>query len=448
MQNPSPPNMQKDKQDGARRAAILRRIRSILLENWGTKLLAILIAIALWAGLITQDPTLTREKQFNDVSVSINGADTIKRYGYIVLNDLDELLDNVTLRVSVPQGQYTTAQASNYSVRIELSRLRQAGEQTVKIQSTNSTAYGTVMEIVPSSVTLTVDEYVTRYRVPVTVVTEGEVPEDFYALDPATDPAMVAVSGPKTLVEQVVSAKVVVDQSTLPAKEGKVRRALSFELVDVNGNPIESNLLEVTSESVLLDSIIVEQTVYSKRTVQMSDVGLVTGEPAAGYEVKDVYISPSVVIIAGREAVIQDLDLFYANNTVDITGLSESVSKVLWVRSPSTIKYASTDMVTVAVEIGPIITGRAYASQIRLLDMPTHLMETSGMQSATVYIQGAQNWLDTLSSSDIMVYCDMSGITEPGNYTVPLTCVVEGGENQSYICDIMPQTVDVIIEQR
>lgn len=446
MQNPSSPNMQKDK--SARRKAILRRLRSILLENWGTKLLAILIAIALWAGLITQDPTLTREKQFTDVSVTISGADTLKRYGYIVLEDLDDVLDNVTLRVSVPQGQYTTAQASNYSVRVELSRLRQAGEQTVKILSTNSTTYGTVTEIVPSSVTLTVDEYVTRYRVPVTVVTEGAMPEGFYALDPTTDPAVVAVSGPKTLVEQVVSAKVVVDQSTLPAREGTVRRAQSFVLVDENDNPIESDMLEVTSESVLLDSIVVEQAVYAKRTVQMSDVGLVTGEPAEGYEVKGVYISPSVVVIAGREEVIQDLDLFYANNTVDITGLSESVNKVLWVRSPSTIKYASTDMVTVAVEIGPIMTGRAYASQIRLLDMASNLMETSGMQSATVYIQGAQNWLDTLSSSDIMVYCDMSGITEPGTYTVPLTCVVEGGENQSYTCDIMPQTVDVVIERR
>ena len=60
-QNPSSQTPQKDKTDISRREEILRRLRSILLENWGTKLLAIMIAIVRWAGLITQDPSLTRE---------------------------------------------------------------------------------------------------------------------------------------------------------------------------------------------------------------------------------------------------------------------------------------------------------------------------------------------------------------------------------------------------
>jgi hypothetical protein len=47
-------------------------------------------------------------------------------------------------------------------------------------------------------------------------------------------------------------------------------------------------MLQVTSESVLLDSVIVEQMVYTKRTVEMSQLGLVTGTPAEGYEIKGV----------------------------------------------------------------------------------------------------------------------------------------------------------------
>ena len=128
-QNPSTQNMGKENKNHERRDAILRRIKSILLDNWGTKLLAILIAVALWAGLITQDPTLTREKQFTGVTVNVMGADTMKRNGYIVLEDLDEVLDDVTVRVSVPQGQYTKAAANNYSVRIDLSRITGDGVQ-------------------------------------------------------------------------------------------------------------------------------------------------------------------------------------------------------------------------------------------------------------------------------------------------------------------------------
>ena len=447
-QNPTPANMQNEKKDHARRDAILAKVKSILLENWGTKLLAIFLAIALWAGLITQDPNLTREKQFNNVTVSVTGADTLRRNGFIVLEDIGASYDDFTVRVDVPQGQYAAAQASNYSLRVDLSRIKEAGEQSVKVMYTNSSTYGKVTEVDPPALMLTVDEYVTRYRVPVTVDVEGEAPEGFYAEEPATDPPMVAVSGPKSLVEKIVSVKVVADQSSLPAKEGSVRRAASFVMVDKENNVIESNKLQVTSESVLLDSIIVNQNVYSKREVQVSDVGLVTGQPADGYEVKAVYISPPMVTIAGRESVIKDLDLLYANNTVDISGRSESLKKILWVSMPSTIKYASTDMVTVGVEIGPIMTGRAYVAQIRLVDLPSYLMETSGLQSATVYIMGAQNWLDGLSSSSINISCDMSGITEPGTYTVPLNCMVIGGESESYTYDIMPETVTVTIERR
>ncbi len=446
--------MQKDSaamnkpREHSRRDKILRRIKSILFENWGTKLLAILIAIGLWAGLITQDPDLTREKQFNDVDVSVMGADSLRRNGYIVLDDTAEVLSDVDVRVSVPQGQYTTVQPSNYSIRVDLSRITSAGEQEVKILSSNSAAYGTVTEINPPSVTLTVDEYVTRYRIPVTVVTEGEAPEGFYAAEPSTDPPMIAVSGPKTLVERIVSAQVVVDQTTLPAREGTQRRALTFALVDENGQVIESSLLQVTSESVLLDTIIVEQTVYSLRTVDLADLGLVTGQPAEGYEIRGVYVTPASITVAGRASALEDISLLYADGSVNVSGLTESVNKSIKVRQSSALKYISSDSVTVAVEIGPVITTRAYDTRVELNGLAATLREAGGIRTATVYITGAQPWLETLESSDLSLVCDLSVIAEPGTYVLPLTCTVKDNEGQSYTCEINPASVVVTVLER
>jgi hypothetical protein len=143
---------------------------------------------------------------------------------------------------------------------------------------------------------------------------------------------------------------------------------------------------------------------------------------------------------------LESMDMFYTNNSVDVSNRTTSVNKILWMQAPGNVRYASTDMITVAVEIGPVITGRAYVAPIRLNDLATHLMETSGMQSASVYISGPQIWLDSISASAVTVYGDMSGITEPGVYEIPLNCVVQGGEGQNYTCDIMPQTVTVTIE--
>lgn len=447
-QNPSNANQQKEKREHARRDAILRRLRAMLLENWGVKLLALFVAVALWAGLISQDPTLTREKQFSNVTVNINGADTLKRNGFIVLDDVDALLDDVDVRVSVPQGQYANAAASNYSIRIDLSRIKEAGEQEVKILSTNTSTYGTVVEIVPSSITVQVDEYITRYRIPVSVVTDGEPPEGYYASDPSADPPIIAVSGPKSIVSRIVSAQVVANQATLPAKEGTVRRAMAFTLLDEDGQAIDSDLLQITSESVLVDAIVVEQTVYSQRIVYLSDLGLVTGEPAEGYEIKGIYISPGIVTIAGRASIIQDINLLYADGTVSVNGLKQSINKSLRVRQPSTLKYVSTDTVTVAVEIGPITVSRAYEGQVELQGLASDLREAGGIRTATLHVTGAQPWLDGLSAEDVTLLCDLSAITEPGTYTLPLSCTIRDDAGQSYTYEISPANVVVTVIER
>ncbi len=422
-------------------------LRSFLLENWGTKLVSILIAIALWAGLIAQDPTLTREKNFENADINIIGQETLKRNGYIVLEDLDEVLDDVDISVSVPQGQYSAAQAGNYSVRIDLSRIKQAGKQEVRILSTNTSTYGTVTRVSPASVMLTVDEYVTRYRIPVTVSTTGESPAGFWADEPSTDPPQVAISGPKSLVDQVAWVQVVADQSALPAKEGKDRRAVPFTLVDASGAPIQSSLLEVTSEGVLLDSVIVEQQIFPTRLIEISELGVVQGEPARGYEVKGVYITPAVLTIAGRGSIIGGINMFYADKTVDIEGLTQSVSEVLRVRQPVTVRYVSTDQVDVAVEIGPVMMDRSWDYvPVMVRNMAPGMDVEMNISSVTLHVTGAQLWVETLQRADVQVWCDLGGITEAGDYeNLPLMCTVTGDEGQTYTCTLEPATVAVKI---
>lgn len=94
------------------------------LHQWPFKLLSLVIAIVLWSGLITQDPTLTREKVFTGVTISVSGEDTIKRNGLIVVSDLDAVTQDAKLRVEVPQMQYANASASNYNARLDLTAFR------------------------------------------------------------------------------------------------------------------------------------------------------------------------------------------------------------------------------------------------------------------------------------------------------------------------------------
>ena len=147
MTNQMPPQNPQENESGIR--MLVTRAGKAVEKNWGTKLVALLIAVVLWATLIAQDPSLTREKTFEGVTISVTGADTMKRNGYIVVSDLDRVLDDAYLRVEVPQLQYDTVTSSPFNARVDLSRVKTTGRQTVNVLTTNTSMYGTVLEVEP-----------------------------------------------------------------------------------------------------------------------------------------------------------------------------------------------------------------------------------------------------------------------------------------------------------
>lgn len=433
---------------GGRLRQVLHILWGMIKNNWGFKLLAMVLAIVLWSGLITQDPNLTREKVFSDVKISVSGTDSIKRSGKIVVNDLTEQLTGAQLWVDVPQMKYSAAYSGAYNARIDLSRVTQIGTQELEVLTTNSATYGTVSEVSPATIQVEVEEYITRYRIPVNVAVSGELPVGFYASVAQPDPPMVAVSGPKSLVERIVQAEAVLEQSSLQPQEGEVRIAAPFYLLDAAGNRVESSLLSVTSESVLLDSVVVEFSLYSTKSMVISSLGLTTGAPAEGYEIKGVSCEPDFVMAAGKAENLALLDTLYANNAIDVTGRMTSFQQVLKVRRPSELAYLSSDSVTVEVEIGPIIQEKVLESlKISTVNLEKGLRATLSGKTATVTIAGPQLWVKGLRSSHISLTCDLGGLTA-GEYDLPITCTVQDDEGQTYTTEISPATLHVLIEEK
>ena len=422
----------------------LRMLWQILKRNWGSKLLAFLLAVALWGGLITQDPTLTREKNFRNVAVTVSGTDTLKRNGLVVTSDLTQLLNGVNLSVNVPQMQYTGAQASNYNVRLDLSRITQPGEQDVRILTSNSSAYGSVIEVSPASVRLNVEKYITQGRIRVNVITEGEAPVGYYATEPVCDPAMITVSGPESIVTQIDRAEVTVKQDALPAREGLVERAVEFTLLDVNGQPIVSDMLQVTSESVLLTRINVAQQVYAKRDIPLLEESIYRGVPAEGYEVADVFVSPEYITVAGKKSIVDSVNMFTARKAINIAGQSETVTDTIELSVPVNLAFISASRVSVTVVIQPIQETRVFRNSPLTILNAKDASVAVNVTSANVSITGAQTWVKKLSAADLTLRCDVEGL-EPGVHVLPLQCVVNGSDGQEFTVDIEPLTVRVII---
>ena len=64
---------------------LLKAARHVFFHNGWVKLLAILISLTLWAGLISQDDSLTRDKTFQNVNVTVTGSEILKNNRLIVV---------------------------------------------------------------------------------------------------------------------------------------------------------------------------------------------------------------------------------------------------------------------------------------------------------------------------------------------------------------------------
>ena len=335
-------------------AFLKKAFRHLFLHNGWLKVIAVLISVVLWAGLISQDETLTRDKTFSNVNVSVTGTEAMKNNGYIVVSNLDDVLNDVSIVAAVPQKQYESAEASAYNVRLDLSKINGTGEQELKLQSTNSTTFGKVVSTTPSSVNVMVEDYMIRQRIPVSVSINGDVPDGWYMSTPTVDPSLVTVSGPRSLVETISRAKVFFNTADIEWTEGTVFTSAAIKLYNRAGDEVNSSLLNTTSSSLTIDSVLIETNILPTMSFDTFELVQISGTVAKGYEVKDKKVSPESITVAARQEVLDQLTELPMERTVNIKNLNETAVFQLKVQKPSDDAVISNDTVTVTIEIGPI----------------------------------------------------------------------------------------------
>lgn len=243
-----------EQKETSRVILLLRAIRDSLRHNMGYKILALVLAIALWAGLITQDPNLTREKVMHDAAITINGAATLENRGLVITAGLEDI-ETVEIRADVPQRQYQTVTGSQYRPTIDLSRITEAGVQEVPITTNNATTYGSVISVSPSSIRLTVEQIKTNNRVRVTPVVEGNLAEGWILNSYKYDlTGYVTVTGPASLVDQVYRVQLVLNQADIDTSKTTDAIRCDLRPVDRSGTEVSSDQLEIRYDGLKIET--------------------------------------------------------------------------------------------------------------------------------------------------------------------------------------------------
>ena len=407
-------------------------------------LVSLAAAFLTWSALVASDGTLTREKVFQNVAVGVTGESSLKSRGFIVMDDIKELVPGVRLSVEVTQQNYGRVNGTSYNPHFDLTKVEGTGENTIPI-SFSSTLYGPVLSCTPDTVTVNVERYMTR-RIPVVLETVGFAPENVYLDSYRTDPNMLSVSGPQSQVSKVARAVAKLELSGLSADRPSDRTALDIELQDSSGNVIVSDKLEITNQTVITDSVIVETEVLPATMVPLNLESMVTGKVAEGYELISVHAEQDALRVAAEADVLGSIEFLTTDQPLDLNGASSSVSGYVRLKRPSGIENTLPSEIAITAEITEKMTERTMRNiDLDLSGLEDGLTAKLSDKQITVQLTGAYSFIKGLERENVRLYVDASDLPA-GKHVLPVQIHIDNATE--FTCALSKAEVTVTITEK
>jgi YbbR domain-containing protein len=383
----------------------VRRILGRIVHNWPLKLAAVGLATLMYGGLALSQNTQT----FPGIIPA--------RY---VNEPTDAVISPSTPR-PVTQVRYFAPQdvsvaTSTFVATVDLSSIgTTTGVVSAPVTVTTPDNRVRILSWEPTFVTIEVDHLKSLDGVPVKV-THGAVPDGLTLGPTVVDPATVTVSGASAIVDKVdsVRADVEIQSSGIDVDED-----VQLVPIDKLGNALSP--LDVTPATAH-----VKIAVFSDRQTRTLPVNpVITGQPAAGFEIASVTVIPSVALVAGDADQIAQLSRV-DTAPVSMTGVSDDETVRVALALPVGVIAVGDDNVAVTIDIRPVTATRTFDAGLRLVGARSDLRYALSTDRVLVTIGGSTADLDRLSASTLVVDLDVTGLAA-GSHDVPVSANLPTG---------------------
>ncbi len=393
-----------------------KKLLNTLTNNIGYKILALLLAGILWMVVYNlDDPTITKTFTTN---VTVTNADAVEE-----LNKVYEMQGNtVTFRVSGARSYLEKLEDANFSAVADMNNLVMSDDQetaTVPITIT-SNLYSRYITYTGGTQYLTVSlEDLMSRQFSISVSTDGEA-ADGYAIGDVTvsNPNVLKVSGPASVVSTISSVKVVID---VEGMSSNVIDNIVPILYDADGNEIDTTRLTFSSDTVSVTAEIVPT-----KTVSVSFTP--NGTPESGYSVTAVACTPDTVTIKGSSSLLNSISVIeIPGEVLSVDGEDADVSTTVDISEylPDGVELLDEDerTVTITIAIEGMVSRQVTipAENIEITGISSGMEAALGQTSVVVTITGMANAINDLTGDDLTGTVDVSGL-EAGTHSV--SCVV------------------------
>ena len=377
----------------------MRRVLRRLFNNWPLKLAAVGLATLMYGGLALSQNTQLYPGQI-PVHYVNEPPDTVK------LPSTPAPVD--AIRYFAPSGVLVAA--SSFLATIDLADYDgKVGVFQVPISVTSPDSRVTVLGFTPQFATIELDSLRSLPDIPVKVV-HGPVPDGLTVGAVKSDPSTVTVAGAASLVSQVDSVR-----ADVAIQAGGINVDEDVRLVPVDKLGNELIPVEVTPATARVTIAVSADS--QTRTLRVNPI--VTGTPAAGFEIESVTVSPQVALVQGDA---NDLLSLAAVDTepASITGVSDDVTIEVALAPPAGVVAVDQGPIRVSVVIRPVTGTRTFSAGLHLVGASNTLSYKLSVDHVLVTIGGSTAELDRLSGAALVMDLDVAGL-KAGAHEVEVT---------------------------
>jgi YbbR domain-containing protein len=365
----------------------LARIGRFLVRNWPLKLAAVVLATLLYSGLV-----LSQNTQVFLESVQIIGLDQPEDVVLLTnLPDVEEIryFDQDNVRVD----------ASNFRATVDLSDVDPTVEVvSLPVDVTSVDPRIQVIDYAPDRVNIEIDTL--GEKTVDVVVRQLEAPVELETREPTATPETVTIRGAQSRVDRVVrvEARVQIEPTGIDIDR------------DVEVVPVDALGAEVLQVDVDPRSVHVSIEVFSDVQTKSLPVNpVVTGTPAAGYEIVAIAVEPLIVSVEGDVDDIAPLDRV-DTLPISVSGETEDVDVEIGLALPDGVVALDEGPISVTIRLQPEAGTRTYSVGITLQGARPDRTYDVAVDRVLLTIGGPAADLDRLSPSTLTALVDVIGI--------------------------------------
>jgi len=395
---------------------------------WFIKIIALLLAVLLYSSV-----PHTGKNSITNVPGEQSTA-TIENVPVKVYYDTENLVvegipNTVDVKIEGPITHVQTAKAlRNFEVFIDLTDAKVGMQKvTLQIEDLSDKLKATIN---PKSVTITVQEKITKEFNVEAEFNSDLIEEGFSAGQPVVEPKKVSITGAKSEIEQITYVKAVLEEKD-KLKETVTKEA-AVQVLDKDLNKLK---VEVKPETVKVKIPIKENS----KTVPIKIVE--KGSPPSGVTIESITLDTKEAKITGDEEVLKNTESVRVE--VDISKITDNTTIELPVIISNDIIKVSPQMVKVTIEVSKqeekTVSGIPITIRGLGQNLTAEITEPSGA-TIDLVLNGSSDALKEIETGSFNAYVDLANLEE-GSHEVQIN--VEGPTNINWKAEQSTATITI-----